>query len=157
MTAPCPWAMQREAAACLGVSERTLHRWRSADLLQAGVHYRRKFPNPHSPLLYHLERCEQAMNEAAARHPGRLEVAPVSSSQSRSQPLEVAPTVGAGSLRSICFPPAPHRAPQRQPGKDAQPLAHGGVHPVSGAVAEHFSGIQWHRPRVRLRRGRLVG
>ncbi|MFN9569874.1 MAG: hypothetical protein ACK59G_08015, partial [Cyanobacteriota bacterium] len=79
MTAPCPWAMQREAAACLGVSERTLHRWRSADLLQAGVHYRRKFSNPNSPLLYYLERCEQAMNEAAARHPGRLEVAPLSS------------------------------------------------------------------------------
>ncbi|MFN9630766.1 MAG: hypothetical protein ACK59A_11135, partial [Cyanobacteriota bacterium] len=111
MTTACPWAMPREAVACLGVSERTLHRWRSADLLQAGVHYRRKFPNPNSPLLYHLERCEQAMNEAAARHPGRLEVAPLSSSQSRSQPLEVAPTAGAGSLRGVCFPPTPQPPP----------------------------------------------
>ena len=157
MTAPCPWAMQREAAACLGVSERTLHRWRSADLLQAGVHYRRKFPNPNSPLLYHLERCEQAMNEAAARHPGRLEVAPLSSSQKRSQPMEVAPSAGEGSLRSICLPPTSHRPSQGQPREDAQPLTHGGVHPVAGAVAEHFSGIQGHRPRVRLRHGRLVG
>ncbi len=157
MTAPCPWAMQREAAARLGISERTLHRWRSADLLQAGVHYRRKFPNPNSPLLYHLERCEQAMNEAAARHPGRLEVAPLFSSQSRSQPLEVAPTAGARSLRGVCFPPTPHRPSQGQPRKDAQPLAHGVVHPVAGAVAEHLSGIQGHRPRVRLRHGGLVG
>jgi hypothetical protein len=157
MTAPCPWAMQREAAARLGISERTLHRWRSADLLQAGVHYRRKFPNPNSPLLYHLECCEQAMNEAAARHPGRLEVAPLSSSQSRSQPMEVAPTAGARSLRGVCLPPTPHRTPQGQPRQDAQPLADSGVHPVSGAIAEHLRGIHGHRPRVRLRRGQRVG
>jgi hypothetical protein len=156
MTAPCPWAMQREAAARLGISERTLHRWRSADLLQAGVHYRRKFSNPNSPLLYYLERCEQAMNEAAARHPGRLEVAPLSSSQSRSQPMEVAPTAGPGSLRGVCFPPAPHRPPQGQPRDDAQPLTHGRIHPVAGPIAEHLRGIQGHRPRARLRRGRLV-
>ena len=157
MTAPCPWAMQREAAACLGISERTLHRWRSAGLLQAGVHYRRKFPNLNSPLLYHLERCEQAMNEAAARHPGRLEVVPLTSSQTRSQPLEVAPTAGAGSLRSVCFPPTPHRAPQGQPRQDAEPLLHRRVDPAAGPVAEHLGGIQGHRPRMRLRRGRLAG
>ena len=40
------WSMQRHAADCLGVSERTLHRWRSAGLLKPGEHYRRKFPTP---------------------------------------------------------------------------------------------------------------
>jgi starch synthase len=72
MTVSCPWAVQRDAAARLGISERTLHRWRTAGLLQPGEHYRRKFPNPNSPLLYHLERCEHTMSAAAARHPGRV-------------------------------------------------------------------------------------
>ena len=138
MTAPCPWAVQREAAARLGISERTLHRWRTAGLLQPGEHYRRKFPNPNSPLLYHLERCEQTMSEAAARHPGRLEVAPLSSRQGRSQPVEVAPTAGSGALRSVCFPPTPHRAPQCQPREDAEPLANGCIHAAAGPAAENL-------------------
>jgi hypothetical protein len=87
----CPWAVQREAAAPLGISERALHRWRTASLLQPGEHDRRTFPNPNSPLPYHLERCEQTMSEAAARHPGRLEVAPLSSRHGRDRPLEVGP------------------------------------------------------------------
>ena len=157
MTPICPWAMQREAATRLGVSERTLHRWRAAGLLRAGEHWRRKFPNPNSPLLYHLERCEQTMSQAAARHPGRLEVAPLASSQKRCQPLEVVPTAGAGSLRSVCFPSSAHRAPERQTRQDAQPLAHGGVHPVPRPVAEDLSGIQGHRPRARLRLARQAG
>jgi hypothetical protein len=95
MTPSCPWAVQREAADRLGISERTLHRWRSAGLLTAGEHYRRKFPNPNSPLLYHLERCEQTMSEATARHPGRMEVAPLPSRQANGWPREVAPTAGA--------------------------------------------------------------
>ena len=61
------WVPQRVAADDLGISERTLLRWRSAGLLKLGVHYRRKFPNPNSPLLYKLELVEQAMAEAFAR------------------------------------------------------------------------------------------
>lgn len=61
------WVPQRAAADELGVSERTLLRWRAAGLLQPAKHYRRKFPAANSPLLYHLERCEQAMTEAFAR------------------------------------------------------------------------------------------
>jgi hypothetical protein len=94
---PSAWAVQRLAADGLGVSERTLHRWRAAGLLKPGEHYRRKFPNPNSPLLYHLERCEQAMGEACARHPGRLEVASMFPRHASDRRLEVAPMV----LRSV--------------------------------------------------------
>ncbi len=48
----------------LQISERTLHRWRTAGLLQIGIHYRRKFPAANSPLLYQLELCEKAMSGA---------------------------------------------------------------------------------------------
>jgi hypothetical protein len=117
MTAFCSWAMQREAAARLGVSERTLHRWRAAGLLRAGEHWRRKFPNPNSPLLYHLERCERTMCEASARHPGRLEVAPLHSSQKRSQRFEVAPYAGGEQpterLLSLHPPPSPPKPSRR--------------------------------------------
>ena len=71
------WVPQRAAADELGVSERTLLRWRSAGLLKVGVHYRRKFPSANSPLLYHLERCEQAMTDAFARDHRTLELAGV--------------------------------------------------------------------------------
>ena len=40
-----PWRMQLETADALAMSERTLNRWRSAGLLRAGQHYRRKFPS----------------------------------------------------------------------------------------------------------------
>ena len=70
------WSVQRQAADCLGVSVRTLHRWRSAGLLKPGEHFRRKFPSPNSPLLYHLERCEEAMSHACARPWQQLERAP---------------------------------------------------------------------------------
>jgi hypothetical protein len=42
-------------------------------LFRAGVHWRRKFPSSNSPVLYHLERCNEAMNEATARTPHLLE------------------------------------------------------------------------------------
>ncbi len=64
---------QRAAADQLGISERTLHRWRSSGLLQPGEHYRRKFPATNSPLLYQLERCEQTMAAAFARDARTLE------------------------------------------------------------------------------------
>lgn len=68
------WASSRAAADQLGVSERTLHRWRAASLLKPGTHYRRKFPAPNSPILYDLEAVEAVMREAAARSPEFLEV-----------------------------------------------------------------------------------
>jgi len=71
------WVPQREAADQLGVSERTLLRWRAAGLLQPVVHYRRKFPTANSPLLYRLELCEQAMAAAFARDHRTLELAEV--------------------------------------------------------------------------------
>jgi hypothetical protein len=68
------WVPQREAADQLGISERTLLRWRSAGLLQSGVHYRRKFPATNSPLLYQVEQCDKAMTEAFARDHRTLEL-----------------------------------------------------------------------------------
>lgn len=69
------WVPQRAAAEELGVSERTLLRWRAAGLLKPAEHYRRKFPATNSPLLYHLERCEEAMTAAFARDHRTLELA----------------------------------------------------------------------------------
>ena len=69
------WVSSRAAAEHLGVSERTLHRWRSCQLLKPGAHWRRKFPAANSPLLYDLEAVEAAMREVAARSPQLLEVA----------------------------------------------------------------------------------
>ncbi len=77
-TSPMPtlanWASSRAAADQLGMSERTLHRWRTAGLLKPGAHYRRKFPAPNSPLLYDLEAVEAVMREATARDPRFLEM-----------------------------------------------------------------------------------
>lgn len=72
-TRPCPWATARQARQELGVSERTLSRWRTGGLLEPGQHWRRKFPSPNSPVLYHLERCQSAMEEATARTAALLE------------------------------------------------------------------------------------
>lgn len=69
------WIPQKQAAVFLGISERTLLRWRSAGLLKIGIHYRRKFPNSNSPLLYQLDLCEKAMNEACSRNIQTLELA----------------------------------------------------------------------------------
>jgi len=60
----------------LGVRELTLHHWRSEGLLKPGEHYRGKFSSPNSPLLYHLERCEEAMNHTCAAPWQQLERAP---------------------------------------------------------------------------------
>ena len=61
------WACARLARDYLGVSEKTLARWRDSGLLKAGKHWRRKFPTCNSPVLYHLRLCEEAMGEATAR------------------------------------------------------------------------------------------
>jgi len=68
------WASAFAAGAVLGVSGRTLHRWRSAGLLQPGRHWRRKFPAPNSPILYDLEAVDSLMRELAARNPDAIEV-----------------------------------------------------------------------------------
>jgi predicted site-specific integrase-resolvase len=77
MATTTQWAPARAAADYLQVSERTLLRWRAAGLLKVGVHYRRKFVAANSPLLYHLELCEKAMNNAFARDHHTLELAGV--------------------------------------------------------------------------------
>ena len=53
------WVSQRAASDYLGMSERTLLRWRKAGLLRLGDHYVRKFPTPNSPVVYCLSRCEE--------------------------------------------------------------------------------------------------
>jgi hypothetical protein len=67
------WLDARSTGSALGVSEKTLSRWRKAGLLKAGIHWRRKFPSPNSPVLYQLELCCQAMSEATARCAALLE------------------------------------------------------------------------------------
>ena len=76
MSASPLWVAQRAAADQLGVSERTLSRWRASGLLEAGKHWRRKFPgSPNSPVLYRLEVCDQTMSESFARDHQLMEVA----------------------------------------------------------------------------------
>ena len=72
-TRHCAWATAREARDQLGVSERTLARWRASGLFQPGQHWRRKFPSPNSPVQYHLEQCQAVMSEATARSAHLLE------------------------------------------------------------------------------------
>ncbi|MEB3334452.1 MAG: helix-turn-helix domain-containing protein [Cyanobacteriota bacterium] len=74
------WATARQAREHLGISERTLARWRGAGLLKPGKHWRREFPSPKSPVLYNLPACEDTMGEATARSVDRLERAITTSS-----------------------------------------------------------------------------
>ena len=68
------WLTARETAAYLRVSERQLLRWRQAEIFQAGVHYRRKFPSANSALLYQIVLCEKAMCDASTRDVKTLEL-----------------------------------------------------------------------------------
>ncbi len=68
------WASSRVAADLLGVSERTLHRWRASQFLKPGAHWRRKFPSGTSPILYDLAAVEAVMREATARSAQYLEL-----------------------------------------------------------------------------------
>ncbi len=65
MTFSPEWVSQRAAAEYLGVSERTLLRWRQSGLLRPGEHFARKFVAPNSPLVYKLRLCEPPL-------PGKL-------------------------------------------------------------------------------------
>ena len=58
------WKVTREAAFYLNVSERQLFRWRKEGLLVAGTHFMRKFPTENSSLLYDVELCRKAMQDA---------------------------------------------------------------------------------------------
>ena len=69
------WKASREAAFYLNVSERQLFRWRSAGIFVAGTHYIRKSPNSNSALLYQVELCQQAMQDASSRNVEALETA----------------------------------------------------------------------------------
>lgn len=73
MTSSPEWVSQRAAADYLGVSERTLLRWRQSGLLKPGEHFARKFVAPNSPLVYKLELCEQERNRFFSSQP--IEVA----------------------------------------------------------------------------------
>ena len=63
LTSPI-WIGASQAAGSLGISISTIYRWRSSGLLKPGIHWRRKTPSSNSPVLYHLERCNQAMATA---------------------------------------------------------------------------------------------
>ena len=68
-----PWVSQRKAADFLGMSERTLLRYRQTGVLQSGEHYRRKFMNSRSALLYNLPATDSAITAQFARDPCTLE------------------------------------------------------------------------------------
>lgn len=68
-----PWVSQRKAADFLGMSERTLQRYRQAGVLQPGEHYRRKFMNSRSALLYNLPATDAAITAQFARDHRTLE------------------------------------------------------------------------------------
>ena len=68
-----PWVSQRKAADFLGMSERTLQRYRQAGVLQSGEHYRRKFMTMRSALLYNLPATDAAITAQFARDHRTLE------------------------------------------------------------------------------------
>ena len=70
-----PWVSQRKAADFLGMSERTLQRYRQAGVLQSGEHYRRKFMSTRSALLYHLPATDAAIAAQFTRDHRALEQA----------------------------------------------------------------------------------
>lgn len=73
MTTTTPWLTAAQACAALGISLSTLYRWRATGLLKAGVDWRRKFPSGNSPVLYHLDRCEQRMGQLTASSASSIE------------------------------------------------------------------------------------
>ena len=67
------WKVSRDAAYFLSVSERQLFRLRKAGILVAGTHFIRKFPTTNSALLYQVDLCQQAMQDASSRNVQTLE------------------------------------------------------------------------------------
>jgi len=60
------WLATKQAAKYLGISERTLRKWRSSEYWEAGTHYRRKGPNPHSEMIFDVRACEAAISDFTA-------------------------------------------------------------------------------------------
>ena len=69
------WKVSRDAAFYLNVSERQLFRLRKAGILVAGIHFIRKFPTANSSLLYQVDLCQKAIQEASSRNVQTLETA----------------------------------------------------------------------------------
>tara|TARA_X000000368_G_C22792214_1_gene606476 strand:+ start:133 stop:366 length:234 start_codon:yes stop_codon:yes gene_type:complete len=69
------WKVSRDAAFFLNVSERQLFRLRKAGILVAGTHFIRKFPTANSSLLYQVDLCQKAIQEASSRNVQTLETA----------------------------------------------------------------------------------
>jgi hypothetical protein len=57
------WLSAHQMARVLGISTRTLRRWRDSDRFVPGEHYRRKGPNPESEVIYHAAYCVEAIKE----------------------------------------------------------------------------------------------
>ena len=63
------WVSTKEIADYLEVSEKTLQRWRNANFLKLGIHYRRKFPTTQRYIIYNPVLIEKLLTTA-----GSLEV-----------------------------------------------------------------------------------
>ena len=70
---PSAWATARDACTHLGVSERTLSRWRAAGLLKPGEHRRSEVASPNSPVVYRLTVVAAALAGAAVHGLGELQ------------------------------------------------------------------------------------
>jgi hypothetical protein len=66
MTTTEQWVSASKAAEHLGVSTRTLKRWRDAGKLIPGIHYRRKGAGMFAHCVYHLPNLGQRMDQWAA-------------------------------------------------------------------------------------------
>lgn len=58
------YVSKRDIAQHFGVSERTIDRYRQFGIFRQGEHFIRKFPKSnHSPLLFLLEKCDEAYRQ----------------------------------------------------------------------------------------------
>ena len=63
------WLSTKDICNHLGVSEKTLQRWRNSGFLKLGIHYRRKFPTTQRYIIYNPLLIEKLLATA-----GSLEV-----------------------------------------------------------------------------------
>ena len=63
------WLTARETAAYLRVSERQLLRWRQAEIFEAGIHYRRKFPSANSAIIKGIDQRNKKINHGIKNEP----------------------------------------------------------------------------------------
>jgi predicted site-specific integrase-resolvase len=57
------WMSSHQTARELGISVRTLRRWRESGRLKPGEHYRRKGPSPDSDVIYNVAACVQIIDD----------------------------------------------------------------------------------------------